>query len=626
MTRFKPSIFTLAAVAAIASSAMLVACGGGGGGADAASDSGGADSSSALSVNGTITGFGSVIIDGQKFDDSAASVSIDTNPAAPASATLSDLKLGMQVEGKVKAGLLTDVVMHASARGSIGAVNVAGSSFTIYQQTVSVVSTGPTPTVFEGVSGLAALAAGDVVEVHGSVDANKQIVATRVERKAPTDLAGGVRLGGLVTGLNATAKTFKLGELVVDFSAASVLPASKALADGQMVAVYADKAPTAGGALLAKGVKITVPEEGGTVDIGGRIMAFASVADFTVSGLHINASAATFDGGTAADLALGVAVAAEGKITAGVLKAAKLRVLKTAADVNASLAGNITDFVTSASFKVRGAPVDASAASFTGGTAADLGNGANVKVTGKVKGDLLKADAVEFTAVATTGATKLKGEVREFDPRAGTFHFLGVNLVLGTGVEYVGGSASDLANGKRVEITGTATKPAATNASSLPTLTVSKIEFLGELAAQVSIVSGRIGDLIAGGFKLPGVAVLVSSATSFSGGEWSDLANGVEVLVTGVWNAQKQALVATMIEVRKSSPTATGVAVAGSITDFVSVSAFRIGQQKVDASAATFVGGTAADLANGKAVEGAGVLAGAEGARYVKLAAVRFLK
>ena len=81
-----------------------------------------------------------------------------------------------------------------------------------------------------------------------------------------------------------------------------------------------------------------------------------------------------------------------------------------------------------------------------------------------------------------------------------------------------------------------------------------------------------------------------------------------------------------MIEVRKSSPTVTGVAVAGSITDFVSVSAFRIGQQKVDASAATFVGGTAADLANGKAVEGAGVLAGAEGARYVKLAAVRFLK
>ena len=632
MTRFKPNPFTSAALSAIASAGMLIACGGGGGAdtGSAGTSSTPADTSSALSVNGTITGFGSVIIDGQRFDDSATNVSVDTNPAAPVSATLTDLKLGMQVEGKVKAGVLTDVVVHASARGTVGAVNVPASSFTVFQQTVTVVTTGATPTLFEGVSGLAALMPSDVVEVHGTVDANKQIVATRVERKAPTDVAGGVRLNGQVTALNASAKTFKLGDLSVDFSAATVLPASKTLADGQMVAVYANTAPAVGSTvLLAKGVKIAGADEGSAFDIGGRIMAFASLADFTVSGIRIDASTATFDGGTAADLALGVAVAAEGKVTAGVLKASKLRVLKTALDVNASLAGTITDFVTSASFKLRGAPVDASAATFTGGTAADLGNGANIKVTGKVKGDLLKADTVAFSvAPPAAGPTKLKGEVRNLDPRAGTFHFLGVNLVLGAGVEYVRGSASDLANGKRVEITGTpATATAVTEPNtSLPTLKVSKIEFLGELAPQASIVGGRVGDFATGGFKLPGVAVLISSATTFSGGVLADMANGVDVLVTGVWDAQKQALVASMIEVRKPSPTATGVAVAGPITDFTSAAAFRIGQQKVDASAAIFVGGTVADLANGKAVEAAGVIAGAEGARYVKLATLRFLK
>jgi hypothetical protein len=62
------------------------------------------------------------------------------------------------------------------------------------------------------------------------------------------------------------------------------------------------------------------------------------------------------------------------------------------------------------------------------------------------------------------------------------------------------------------------------------------------------------------------------------------------------------------------------------VSDFVSKSAFRIGQQKVDASNAVYTDGTEADLANGRAVEGSGVLAGPEGARYVQLSKLRFLK
>lgn len=617
----------LRALTCAALATLLAACGGGGGGGasgdnaaapPAAAVSPPAPAATAMSISGTVTGFGSVIIDGQRFDDQSASVHVDTDPAAPASASLSDVKLGMRVDGQVKDGKLSDVTIRAALVGKVGAVDPAASTFTVYQQTVSVVATGATPTVFEGVSGLAGLAVNDVVEVHGTVDAARQIVATRVERKARTETPTGMRLGGVVASLNAGAKTFKLNDLTVDFSAATVLPQGKTLADGQVVTVYSEQAPAAG-VLLAKGVKIAGSDEGAGSGVGGRVMAFNSVADFTIAGVRIDASQATIQGGTQADIVLGATLAVEGKVQAGVLVAAKVRVLKTAEDVNASLSGAVTDFVSNASFKVRGTPVDASAASFTGGTASDLGNGANVKVSGKVKGDLVKADRVEFLQPPPSGPIKLKGEIRDYDAAAGTFHFLGVNLKLAADVQYVEGTAANLVNGRRVEVTGT-------KASASDTVDVSKVEFLPDLAPQVSVVGGRISDLAGNGFKLPGVAVQFNDATVFVGGLAADLANGIEVVVTGTWNPQARSLVVTRIEIRKPENRPSGIGVRGAITDFASLSSFRIGMQKVDASNATITDGTAADLANGRAVEGVGTLDGPEGARTLKLSQLRLLK
>ncbi len=663
----------LIATAALVTS-FLAACGGGGGaggttdtgtgstgttGTTGATGTGGtggtSTAASAQVVSGTITGFGSVIIDGQRFDDSAVNVSIDNSVSTPAGGTLSDLKLGMQVQGTLTGGVLSDVVVRALAVGSVGAIDLTASTFTVYSQTISVTTTGATPTVFEGLSGLSALTVGDMVEVHGTVGANSQIVATRVERKARTDTAGGVRLGGLVSGLSGN--TFKLGDLTVDFTGATVVPTGKAVANGQVVVVFADTAPAAN-KLTAKGVRIATADDGATVAVGGRIMAFNAVSDFTISGIKVDGSAATFTGGVAADLALGVDVAVEGTMTAGVLKATKVRVLKTPDDVKASLSGTVTDFVTNASFKVRGASVDASAATYTGGTASDLGNGASVKVTGKIQGDLLKADTVEFTAPAATGAIKLKGEIRDLNATAGTFHFLGVNLKLNSDVVYLGGTAADLANGKRVEVTGIAAVAAPSTAASapavMPTLNVSQVQFLPALASQVSIVGGRVDALGTTGFKLPGVNIVITTTTTFTGGALADLSNGIEVLVSGVWNPQLAALVATSIEIHRPAVASTGSAIGstgntggatggdsagtttaatspsltlrGAITEYLSRSSFRIAGQKVDASTATLAGGSVLDLGNALTVEATGVIAGAEGARYLKLSTLRIIQ
>ncbi len=84
---------------------------------------------------------------------------------------------------------------------------------------------------------------------------------------------------------------------------------------------------------------------------------------------------------------------------------------------------------------LRGIAVDASAATFVGGSTSDLGSGAWVVVTGKVQGDVVKADRFEFIAPPVAQVVKLKGKIRNYDAAVHTFHFLGLTLKLGESVE-----------------------------------------------------------------------------------------------------------------------------------------------------------------------------------------------
>lgn len=618
-----PRLAVAVAVATL-SVAVLTACGGGGGSADTAlapaapSTSASAPPATSLAVSGTITGFGSVILDGKKYDDSITSVLRGNDPNAPAAGVLTDLKLGMRIEGNTKDGQLLDARISAGLTGPIGSMDLAGASFMVYGQTVKVLSSGATPTVFDGVAGLAGLAVADQVEVHGSLDASKALTATRIERKPRSEAAAGVRLGGLISQLDSVAKTFKLNDMTLNFSAATLLPTGVALANGQMFSAYGDTAPTAAG-FKPKTVKVILPGDGAALEVGGRIMVFVSQADFTVSGVRIDASAATLDGGVVGDLAVGVLVSAAGTVSNGVLKAKTLRLLKTSADVLASLKGPVTEFVSAGSFKLRGALVDAGGAgvSFSGGTAADLGNGAWLQVNGRISGEVLKADSVVFQAPPVDKPVTLKGEIRDLNASTGAFQFLGVAIKLSKATVLSGGDTAKLANGVRVEVTGTPGADAV--------LLASKLVFLEALAPQASVLGGRLSDLSGSGFKLPGgLAVVFGPATVFEGGSVADLANGVAVLVKGPVNGASKLLTATWIEIEKAET--SGVRVVGALGDFVSAANFRVGGQRIDASAAIFSDGTAADLANGRVLDVRGtVLTDTAGNKVVKASQVRFL-
>ena len=190
-----------------ASTALLVACGGGG--SDSTSSN-----TPAAQYEDTVTGFGSAIVNGVRFDDSQASVTIDDETAA-----VGALKCGMRValSGAVSAagdtGSAASVVVDTGVRGAVASIDLAKSRFAIRGITVQA----DAQTSFEGASDLNALKVGDWVETHSTVDfANRVVQATRVEVKPPEEVGRAVLFGRAT---NVTTTTFTLGDLTVNHAA-----------------------------------------------------------------------------------------------------------------------------------------------------------------------------------------------------------------------------------------------------------------------------------------------------------------------------------------------------------------------------------------------------------------------
>lgn len=610
---FRARLATLAASSVLA---LLAACGGGGGDSPPTAAPVAETTQRPLAVTGTVTGFGSVIIDGVRYDDTGTVVEADDGGTAAKPQSLGDLKLGMSVDAKVTDGKLVSVTVRAAIAGPIGRVDAGASSFTIYGQTVKVTTGGATPTLFDGVANLAGLAVGDLVEVHGAVDDTRAIVATRVERKPGGAAAGPVRIGGAVTALDATARTFRFDGLTVEYGGATVTPADLPLANGQVVVAFGDAAPS-NGRFVARTVRIKAAQDGAPAAVGGRVTAFASIGDFTVSGLRIDAGAASLVGGSAADLAVGQAVAVEGRMSAGVLRAEKLRFIRTPVDALASLKGEVTDFLSLSGFKLRGTAVDASTATFVGGSAADLANGAHVVVQGSVRGDAFRAERVEFIAPPAAQPVRISGEMHDWDAVARTFKLVALTVRLGDSVEFEGGKAERLASGRRVSVFGTP------DASGV--VVARRIEFLPDPAtAGFSVVGGRAYDVAPSSFRLPGVTVTHSSATVFEGGTPADIANGALVFAKGRFDPASKSLFATWVEVVKDGSPAARVA--GAVSDFVSLADFRVAGQRVDASAAQIVDGQSTALGNGVLVMASGALAERDGVRVFVATQLRFMR
>lgn len=372
----------------------LAGCGGG-------VDSGGTGGTGASFASGSITGFGSVIVNGVHFDDSSASVTDDTG--APRSRD--ELRLGMSTEIRGSAisidaagsntATASSIAFGSEILGRVDSIDLAGSQLVVLGQTVE---TNPT-TVFDDVSvsgGLPALAVGNVVEVYALFDAaTGHYSATRIERKGAV---AAYRLRGLVSNLDTTAKVFNIGSERISY-AGFAGPAPASLANGNFLRVRLQTAQVGGVWIVAALTDGSHrPRDMDDVRLEGLITAFTSATRFSVNGVAVNAA----DASPPAGLGLGVRVEVEGTAGGGVLVARKVKI-KTQGDVTNQgfeLRGPITSVdAPNLSFVLRGETVGYSLTTtdFRDGTAAGLAPGVNVEARG-----MLSADGTRLLATRIT--------------------------------------------------------------------------------------------------------------------------------------------------------------------------------------------------------------------------------
>lgn len=370
--------------------ALLAACGGGVG-------TGGTGTYAA----GPITGFGSIIVNDVRFEETNAAIFDDDG----LSHARSELRLGMTVE--IDAGAVGDSVDGAVANattvrfgseilGPVAAVDRDAGTLTVLGQTVRIA----VETVFDErlPGGLAALTPGRIVEVYALYDAaSASYSATRIEPRAT---AASWRLRGPVAAVDAAARTMRIGSANFAYAGATATPA--ALAVGDIVRLRLNLAPDAGGrfGVAAFGIGVRAPEDRDDARVRGLVTAYTSQSRFSVNGVPVDASAASFPGGLSG-LRLGARVDVEASSSAGVLRATRVHVESDneARDRGFQLNGTIDSADAAArSFVLRGVTVSTARSDLRldDGTLADLLPGRRVDVKAQLSADRTRLEATRI--------------------------------------------------------------------------------------------------------------------------------------------------------------------------------------------------------------------------------------
>lgn len=381
----------LAALFAAGLALLVAACGGGGGGVGSGGTGGFA--------SGPITGFGSVIVNEVRFDDSSATVEDGDGTRR----SRDDLKLGMTVD--VDSGAITGssgsqtasatrIRFDSELRGPVLAIDVAGGSFSVLGQRVTVDAT----TVFdESLGGLAALSVGTAVEVFAVFDPAAE--RYRAKRVAPAASGATAQVRGIVASLDTTARTLRIASTTYAYGSASNVPAD--LAAGSFVRLRVAATPVSGRyTVLSFATALpSIPDaDGGSLK--GLITAFVSSSSFSVNGRAVDASSASFPDGRSG-LGVGVRVEVKGDLRAGALRATEVRIKtdQQEDDSRFELNGSITAVDAAAqTFQLRGLTVSTARSDlrYENGSAAGIKVGAKVQVKGKLSSDRLRIEATSI--------------------------------------------------------------------------------------------------------------------------------------------------------------------------------------------------------------------------------------
>jgi hypothetical protein len=338
-----------------------------------------------LFASGPISGFGSVIINNTRFDDSGASVAINGVPA-----TSANLRLGMvaAVQGLRSSdptlGTASNIDVWSIAKGPV--TQSGSNQFTVAGMSIQF----DAATVFEGVSSATRMQIGSTVSVWGLLASGdgRAWKATRISISdgASSVSTGFISLSGNANYLNGMLLTGNM----VSASTARQMIRVEGVVDplGQSLAVTRfDILPSEATSMAA----------GYSCEVEGLVTLLQSNSQFTVGQTLVNMANASIIP-TGVQIALGTHVEVEGSWSAGTLIATKIEVGTEQDRRQMTISATVSEFISVSNFVVRGQRCDASGIPLIikNGTLSDLKTGANIKVTGYISGDVVTITTLEF--------------------------------------------------------------------------------------------------------------------------------------------------------------------------------------------------------------------------------------
>lgn len=285
----------------------------------------GSDKSTAV---GPISGFGSVIVNGVRYNTDSASFDIDGSPGSQSDLSVGQIVIVKSTTDASGQAVAENIIFEDIVEGPIDAIDIAANRLEILRQNVFI--DGST-SFDDSISprNINGLSVGDIVEVSGQFNANNDIVASRIE---PKPAGGEFELHGTISNLNSAATTFNLNALTVGYASATLDDfGTNGPQNGDHVEVKGNNFNNAGDFLATKvefkGGDMGVGDPDDSGEIHGFVTAFTSATNFEVAGIPVTTNSSTeYIFGTSADLALNVMVEAEGNFNSdGVLVADKIK-------------------------------------------------------------------------------------------------------------------------------------------------------------------------------------------------------------------------------------------------------------------------------------------------------------
>ncbi len=414
--------------------ALLAACGGGGGGSGSGTGAAGTATPLAASAlyTGSVTGLGSIVVNGVRFETVGAQVLDADDPYGTTSYT-DPVKLGMTVavdgtaDDAKGSGSANRVRIDGGMRGQVGTVDAAAGTLSVNGQTVKVGAS----TLIQGATGLAAIAAASWVEVYGLAQTDGSFLATRIEvyaAKSALDAAYpkastyALSLRGIVASVGSGSFTLpdgKNGSISVNYSAANVVPAGASIAAGSSVRVLATAAPLGNGPVTA--AKVLVLNPAALAGSTSAPVKLKGVVD-SVGAASLVVSGTTVDISNAAKPAVAIAknqvVEVKGSMSNGTLVATKVETEDRETTYSAKpgdagskvgyqqeLYGMISGYdAASGSFVVQGVTVKADSNTRYEYGYAKLANDVFVEVKGALANGTLVASKIEVKGVTANAA------------------------------------------------------------------------------------------------------------------------------------------------------------------------------------------------------------------------------